>query len=258
MSWLRSRGSGDGSCMGQIRTCYRPGLPRQHRRYCHRVTAQRHELHHKGLSTGMKVYHGAHVAGLQIFPLIANDSYRKYYLFMLFEHVSPLERMRCDQPGIGTPKVHLPDSPDLRISTVGGLDGAFHMITRAVRRLHHPGYVIGCRLYFQCLRQPLPAICMEPEPKKEVRLGPSPWIDWRDPQGPGNPHDRGQLRHSQTRQRPRVDAASPAFSHAFYPHVEFLVELGGAVLRRPHTRCRARRKLPQCPALGPGHRVLSC
>ena len=32
-----------------------------------------------------------------------------------------------------------------------------------------------------------------------------------DPQGPGNPHDRGQLRHSQTRQRPRVDAASPAF-----------------------------------------------
>ena len=79
-----------------------------------------------------------------------------------------------------------------------------------------------------------------------------------DPQGPGNPHDRGQLRHSQTRQRPRVDAASPAFSHAFYPHVEFLVELGGAVLRRPHTRCRARRKLSQCPALGPGHRVLSC
>ena len=68
----------------------------------------------------------------------------------------------------------------------------------------------------------------------------------------------GQLRHSQTRQRPRVDAASPAFSHAFYPHVEFLVEPGGAVLRRPHTRCRARRKLPQCPALGPGHRVLSC
>ena len=40
----------------------------------------------------------------------------------------------------------------------------------------------------------------------------------RDPQGPGNPHDRGQLRHSQTRQRPRVDAASPAFSHAFYAH----------------------------------------
>ena len=45
-----------------------------------------------------------------------------------------------------------------------------------------------------------------------------------------------------------------AFSHAFYAHVD-LVELGGAVLRRPHTRCR--RKLSQCPALVQDSRVLS-
>src|SRR5438552_2180720 len=69
----------------------------------------------------------------------------------------------------------------------------------------------------------------------------------------GGASHRGQLRHPQNRDHPEMVRETPKISCPLYPHLRFLDQPGGALVRRNHQQANSTRRVPKRERAGSRH-----
>ncbi len=83
--------------------------------------------------------------------------------------------MRCDEPGIVSSDVKLPDGPYLGIASVRCLNTTIHVVAQAVGGLYNSSNFVGSAMNAQRLRKLTPPVQVKSESREEASLDLAAW-----------------------------------------------------------------------------------